>query len=233
MRMAAFRMVLTGVATLFVTVSIVVLYVSQYHAQLIDAKRASLRAQGEIIAAAIAANASLETGSIVLDPNRLPEVEGSQGRLQDDAFAALQLPLSVAPILRKLVPTSDTRARVYARDGTLIADTASFGFDLKRHAQAEDPVTGGASAAIRCSWTRFLSWLLREELPVYREIGTANGASYPEVRLALGGSTAPQLLVTDNGAQIVSVAVPIQYRKAVQGVLLLSTLPGRHGFDCV
>jgi hypothetical protein len=34
------------------------------------------------------------------------------------------------------------------------------------------------------------------------------------------------LLVTDKGEQIVSVAVPIQYRKAVQGVLLLSTRPG-------
>jgi len=34
-----------------------IFYLSQYHAWLIDAKRDSLRAQGEIIAAAIAANA--------------------------------------------------------------------------------------------------------------------------------------------------------------------------------
>src|SRR5262249_10452988 len=43
-----------------------IFYLSQYHAWLIDAKRESLRAQGEIIAAAIAANASVETGRIVL-----------------------------------------------------------------------------------------------------------------------------------------------------------------------
>jgi len=57
-----------------------IFYLSQYHAWLIDAKRDSLRAQGEIIAAAIAANASVETGRIVLDPDRLPEVEGAKAR---------------------------------------------------------------------------------------------------------------------------------------------------------
>ncbi len=203
-----------------------IIYLSEYHAWLIDAKRESLRAQGEIIAAAIAANASLETGRIVLDPDRLPEMEGSQRSLQDDTFAALQLsiaPERVTPILRKLVPTSDTRARVYAQDGTLIADTASFG--LLMRAGHRDGATV-RWAKISNAWTRFLSWLLGEELPVYREIGTANGTAYPEVRMALGGSTTPMLLIDDKGEQIVSVAVPIQLRKAVQGVLLLSTRPG-------
>src|SRR6187455_1394803 len=71
-----------------------IFYLSQYHAWLIDAKRDSLRAQGEIIAAAIAANASLETGRIVLDPDRLPEVEGAKSPFRDDGFAALQLSLA-------------------------------------------------------------------------------------------------------------------------------------------
>src|SRR5262245_13979093 len=106
-----------------------IFYLSQYHAWLIDAKRESLRAQGEIIAAAIAANASLETGRIVLDPDRLPQIEGSKSPFRDDAFAALQLsipPERVAPILRRLVPAADTRARVYGHDGTLIIDTAQL-----------------------------------------------------------------------------------------------------------
>ena len=67
---------------------------------------------------------------------------------------------------------------------------------------------------------------MRGDLPVYREIGGANGTAYPEVRMALSGSTTPMLLVNEKGEQIVSLAVPIQYRKAVQGVLLLSTRPG-------
>jgi two-component system sensor histidine kinase ChvG len=79
---------------------------------------------------------------------------------------------------------------------------------------------------VRSIWTKFLAWLMRGELPVYKEIGSANGTAYPEVRAALGGSATPMLLVNDKGEQIVSLAVPIHYRKAVQGVLLLSTRPG-------
>ncbi|HJU29976.1 MAG TPA: stimulus-sensing domain-containing protein [Hyphomicrobiaceae bacterium] len=206
-----------------------IFYLSQYHAWLIDAKRESLRAQGEIIAAAIAANASVETGRIVLDPDRLPEIEGAKSPFRDDGFAALQLsiaPERVTPILRRLVPATDTRARVYAHDGTLIIDTAQL---LSRGQIARlEPSTGQPQGRIKVknSWTKFLAWLMRGDLPVYREIGTANGTAYPEVRMALGGSATPMLLVNEKGEQIVSMAVPIQYRKAIQGVLLLSTRPG-------
>src|SRR5215813_12170860 len=106
-----------------------IFYLSQYHAWLIDAKRDSLRAQGDIIAAAIAANASIETGRIVLDPDRLPELEGARSPFRDDGFAALQLsiaPERVTPILKRLVPATDPRARVYAHDGTLIIDTTQL-----------------------------------------------------------------------------------------------------------
>src|SRR5215831_16851550 len=201
--------------------------IKKKNAWLIDAKRESLRAQGEIIAAAIAANASLETGRIVLDPDRLPEIEGSKSPFRDDGFAALQLsiaPERVTPILKRLVPATDTRARVYAHDGTLIIDTAQL---LRGQAGRADP--GGeyhGRIKVKNNWTKFLAWLMRGELPVYREIGSANGTAYPEVRMALSGSTTPMLLVNEKGEQIVSMAVPIHYRKAVQGVLLLSTRPG-------
>lgn len=207
-----------------------IFYLSQYHAWLIDAKRESLRAQGEIIAAAIAANASVETGRIVLDPDRLPEIEGARSPFRDDGFASLQLsiaPERVTPILRRLVPAADTRARVYGRDGTLIIDTAQL---LSRgqlaRSDPEPPSGQQERVKVKNTWTRFLAWLTRGDLPVYREIGGANGTAYPEVRMALTGSTTPMLLVNEKGEQIVSLAVPIQYRKAVQGVLLLSTRPG-------
>jgi len=203
-----------------------IFYLGQYHAWLIDAKRDSLRAQGEIIAAAIAANASLETGRIVLDPDRLPEIEGARSPFRDDGFAALQLsiaPERVTPILRRLVPSTDTRARVYAQDGTLIADTAQL---LSRGQVAQPNSDAQGRVKVKNTWTRFLSWLMRGDLPVYREIGGANGTAYPEVRMALSGSTTPMLLVNEKGEQIVSMAVPVHYRKAVQGVLLLSTRPG-------
>ena len=205
-----------------------IFYLSQYHAWLIDAKRDSLRAQGEIIAAAIAANATVETtGRIVLDPDRLPELEGSRSPFRDDAFAALQLPIAperVTPIMRRLLPSTDIRARVYAQDGTLIVDTAQL---LTRGQVARSGADEGKRVKVKNAWTRFMAWLTRGDLPVYREIGTANGTAYPEVRMALAsGWATPMLLVNEKGEQIVSMAVPIQYRKATLGVLLLSTRPG-------
>jgi two-component system sensor histidine kinase ChvG len=203
-----------------------IFYLSQYHAWLIDAKRDSLRAQGDIVAAAIAANATVETGRIVLDPDRLPELEGSRSPFRDDAFAALQLPIAperVAPILKRLLPSSDTRARVYAQDGTLIVDTAQL---LTRGQVANPDVGNQERVKVKNRWTSFIGWLTRGDLPVYREIGTANGTAYPEVRMALSGSATPMLLVSEKGEQIVSMAVPIQYRKTMLGVLLLSTRPG-------
>ena len=72
-----------------------------------------------------------------------------------------------------------------------------------------------------------MTWLMRRQMPVYREIGSGNGTAYPEVRMALGRvRPRAMLLVNERGEQIVSVAAPIHYRGAVQGVLLLSTRPG-------
>ncbi|MDX2203499.1 MAG: stimulus-sensing domain-containing protein [Hyphomicrobiaceae bacterium] len=206
-----------------------IVYLSRNHVWLIDAKRESLRAQGEIIAAAIAANASLDSDRrIVLDPDRLPEIEGSKRPLRDDAFAALQLsiaPERVTPILQRLVPGTETRARVYARDGTLIVDTDQL---LLRRQRVEGSRDKNGELKVRSQWTRFLTWLMRGEVQVYRDVGAANGMdAYPEVRIAMNsGTTANMLLINDKYEQIVSMAVPIQYRKAVQGVLLLSSRPG-------
>ena len=202
-----------------------ILYLSQHNVWLIDAKRESLRSQSEIIAAAIAANATVETERIVLDPDKLPEAENALIPYRDDGFAALQLsirPERVAPILRRLVQPTNNRARVYSRDGTLIADSAQL---LSRGSLTKPPETKSREKP-KNFWTRLTKWLLNADLPVYKEIGNANGNSYPEVRMAMQGTTTPMLLLNENGEQIVSVAAPIQRARTVQGVLLLSSKPG-------
>jgi two-component system sensor histidine kinase ChvG len=206
-----------------------ILYLSQHHAWLIDAKRDSLQAQGEIIAAAIAANATLETERIVLDPDKLPEAENSRIPFRDDGFAALELsirPERIAPILRRLIQPTNTRARIYSRDGTLIVDSAMLLSRGQIIRPETEPTTPDGRLRTKNFWTRLTHWLIDKELPVYREIGTAKGTAYPEVRMALAGTTTPMLLLNEKGEQIVSMAVPIQRMKTVQGVLLLSTRPG-------
>jgi len=214
-----------GLAILLIGIA----YLGQYHAWLIEAKRDSLRAQGEVIAAAIAANATREksTGRIVLNPDMLPEVE-----LGDEDIAAMQLsipPDRVAPLFKGELLPSDIRARVYSTDGVLIVDSDRL-LKSGQLAVGDPPPTPDEAQgrpSVKTIWTRIMSWLFRRHLPVYLEIGGANGMAYPEVRIALtGGQSTAMVLVNETGQQIVSVATPVHYRGAVRGALLLSTRPG-------
>ncbi|MFM9847844.1 MAG: stimulus-sensing domain-containing protein [Hyphomicrobiaceae bacterium] len=200
------------------------LWLSQHQAWLISAKVESLKIQGEIIAAAIASNATIDTDRLAFEQERLPEADGRRMLHRDDGFAAMELSLRpdrVAPVVRRLIlPSYNTRARIYTREGTLIIDSN----DVVGKAAAEE--TQGR-VRVKTVWTRLSDWLDSSDLPVYREIGSANGTYYVEVRQALRGVTLPpMLLLTDDGKQIVSHAVPIQRRNAILGVLLLSSRPG-------
>lgn len=204
-----------------------VIFLSQQNAWLINTKRESLKTQGEVIAAAFSANATVEGERIVLDPDRLPEAEGALIPFRDDEFAALQLslrPERVAPVLRRLVPPGTHRARIYGRDGTLIADTAQL--LVRGRITSPGKTTAQPEPRTKSAWTRLTQWLLNAELPRYREIGNANGNAYPEVRMAMTGTTTPMLMRNQHDEQIVSVAVPIRRARSIQGVLLLSTRPG-------
>ena len=66
----------------------------------------------------------------------------------------------------------------------------------------------------------------RTDLPVYKEQPGGNGAAFPEVMNALTGVPSKVVRVSEQGEQIVSVAVPIQRYRAVIGVLMLSTQGG-------
>jgi two-component system, OmpR family, sensor histidine kinase ChvG len=208
-----------------------ILVLSQHNAWLIDAKRESLIAQGEIIAAGIASNATMDKGRMVLDPDRLPEIEGARIPFRTDGFAANDLtirPELVMPVLRRLMQFSSTvRARVYTLEGKLVVDSAHM---LQRGQIARSEPDAAAQPRAKTNWTRVFERFSRfsgTTLPVYQEIGTADGTTYPEVRMALSsGATTPMLLLTKDGEQIVSIAAPIRRAGTVQGVLLLSSKPG-------
>jgi two-component system sensor histidine kinase ChvG len=207
-----------------------VFYLAQYRAGLIEAQVDSLKVQGESFASLIALNATRDegTGRIVVNPDMLPEIGGAHNLLND--LAALQLsirPERVAPLFTRLPAT--TRARVYGKDGVLIVDSDRLlkngQMTARDSADPADPRAG--QQRVRTAWTRFMAWLQRGQIPVYREVEGANGKAYREVAVALtGGQSTAILLITELGQQIVSVATPIVSRSEVQGVLLLSTRPG-------
>ncbi len=204
-----------------------VLYLSQFRAGLIDARVQSLLTQSEIIAGAIAASATVETDSITIDPERLLELQaGESYGPSDEALSGIEFPINperVAPVLRRLVSPTKTRARIYDRDGVLILDSRNlYGrgdvlrFDLPPPNAARPGLMERAFIALR-------RWFGRGDLPLYNELGPENGKGYEEVAQALNGAHASMVRVNERGEVIVSVAVPVQRFRAVRGALMLST----------
>ena len=106
------------------------LYLNQFREGLIEARVQSLQTQGEIIAAAIAASAAVETDSITIDPEKLLQLApGESYSLSDDTLPSLEFsinPERVGPVLRRLASPTRTQARIYDRDGYLLLDSRSL-----------------------------------------------------------------------------------------------------------
>ncbi|MGI9407591.1 MAG: stimulus-sensing domain-containing protein [Hyphomicrobiaceae bacterium] len=207
-----------------------VFLVRSTEAWLIDAKRDSLEIQGEIIAAAIAGNAQVNTGRIQFNPDDLLPEFGRSLPEGNDIFRSLEFPIRperVAPILKKLVQPTNTRARIYGETGDLILDSEYLESQTTIDTRYLPP-PGGADHGPKISvfeqaWDGLLGWLNPKDLPVYKDIGGANGKAYPELVAALKGESTPMLLINERGQHMVSVAVPIQRMTRVLGVLLIST----------
>ncbi len=220
------RIVLLNLAGLLALVS-GILYLSQFRAGLIDARIQSMVIQGEIIAGAIAGSPSGEPQITTLDRERLLELQAGESYGPDDP-AALEFPINperIAPILRRLVTPTNTRARIYDRDGTLLLDTRTLysrgdilRFDLP--SPVEKP------SFLRRQWNSIARRLSRMDLPLYQELGFGNGKGYPEVVQATAGQNASVVRANERGEVIVSVAVPVQRFRSVLGALLLSTQGG-------
>ena len=206
-----------------------ILYLSQFRAGLIDARAQSLLVQAEIIAGAIAASATVETNTITIDPDRLLDLKPGETYGVPDEYSGLDFPINperVAPVLRRLISPTKTRARIYGGDGGLILDSRNlYGrgdvmrFELPPPSADKPGIAERTMIAIR-------TWLNRGDLPLYRELGPENGNGYQEVVRALDGQKSSMVRINERGEVIVSVAVPVQRplpARAVHGALMLST----------
>ena len=219
------RIVSLNIAGLLALVASI-LYLSQFRAGLIDARAQSLLVQAEIIAGAIAASATVETNTITIDPDKLADLKTGETVAAPDEYSGLDFPINperVAPVLRRLISPTKTRARIYDRDGSLILDSRSlYGrgdvmrFELPAPAVDKPGILKRTTIAIR-------TWLNRGDLPLYTELGPENGNGYLEVAQSLNGQKASMVRVNDLGEVIVSVAVPVQRFRAIHGSLMLST----------
>ncbi|MCJ9691442.1 sensor histidine kinase [Rhizobium sp. PRIMUS64] len=206
-----------------------ILYLNQFREGLIDARVESLLTQGEIIAGAVSASASVDTNSITIDPQKLLELQAGQSITPVPNDEDLEFPIDpekVAPVLRRLISPTRTRARIFDADANLLLDS--------RHLYSRGQVLRFDLPPVeeeKQTWSEWFATLFNKalqpgNLPLYKEAPGGDGSIYPEVMNALTGVRGAVVRTTEKGELIVSVAVPIQRFRAVLGVLLLSTQAG-------
>ncbi len=197
------RILAINVAALGIVV-VGLLYLDDYRQGLIDAKAAALATQGKIIAAAL--------GETVV-------VGDAEGVYVIDVDAARQL------LIRLVLPTG-RRARLFAANGRLVADSRQLtvtGGEVQAEA-LPPPDDGPTLRRIEAVYEWIFERLPpREALERYVEAENQSADDYREVRQALAGDGAWSLRDGGElGVQLI-VAVPVQRFKLVQGALLLST----------
>ncbi|HFQ15888.1 MAG TPA: HAMP domain-containing protein [Rhodobacteraceae bacterium] len=207
-----------------------IFYLNQFRAGLIDAKVQSLRIQGQIIAGAIAAAATIDEDVLIVDPDRLMALKPGESLSQaEEEINSLEFPINperAAPILRRLITPTHTRARIFDREGVAIVDSNDL-FSRGQILRNELPPPGGQRKnRLQRWWKNITSFFRRGDLPVYKELAVDEGLKYPEVVAALRGASVSMVRVNKKGELIIFMAVPIQRFRAVLGALVLSTKGG-------
>ncbi|BBK35068.1 histidine kinase [Allostella sp. ATCC 35155] len=182
------------------------LYVGEYRRGLVQSELDALRTQAELIANALG--------------------EGTV----DHMAAAEEVTLSLEAarhMVRRLVEPTGARARLFAADGSLVADTRLLSgpggsIYIERLPPPEDdpPLLGAAG--------RIYGWIVGllpdgEELPLYVERPTQTASDYVEVQRALEGEPQRMRRRDPFDRTVLSAAVPVQRFKQVLGAVMLST----------
>ena len=181
------------------------LYLGEYRRNLIDAELTALSVQAEMFAAALG-----EGAVVANDPS------------------GHQLASEIAnQIVRRLVQTTGTRARLYINDGILVADSrhlTGLGTTV-RIEELPPPGDGdGFLDAVLDVYDRLMQRLIGSQpLELYREFAPGHAHNYPEVIKALAGESS-KVLRSGGGSDgmVLSVAVPVQRYKHVLGALMLT-----------
>ena len=206
------------------------LLLNQFRADIIAARVESLRTQAQIIAAAIAASATVETDAIQVDPEKLLQLapgDNSAPSASDDESIEFSInPERVAPVLHRLVTPTRTRARIYDRDGLLLIDSQTLSArGIVQRSEGADAIASDLTIFQRL-WGLAKGRFTAPQRPVGDDAPAFNGRAQPQVAAALAGRTESEVRPNAYGETIVAVSVPIQRLLTIRGALLLSTQGG-------
>lgn len=180
------------------------LYIDQYQRTLIEAELDSLTVEAEIFAAAIG------EAAVTSSP--------SEGQ---DFLSGL-----ARPMVRRLAGPAKLRARLFADNGDLVADSRALtgpGGTVQIE-ELPPPRIGGSVSRLIAGVYEWVIEILprRRRYPYYREKPQQRASDYEEALVALTGKAGRAVRAVPDAGLVLSVAVPVQRYKQVLGVLMLS-----------
>ena len=180
------------------------LFLDQYRRGLIRAELSTMASEARLFAAVLGESAT---------------------NTEPAAGDALITPLAQR-VVRSLVEVTGVRARLFARDGTLVADSLMLlgpGGTVQMDPLPPPPTVKSRFKALVTHYDRMMSNLgQRGSLPVYEEATVQRSANYAEVQRALKGEPEKMVRRAPDEGLVLSVAVPVQRYTQVVGALMLS-----------
>ena len=130
-------------------------------------------------------------------------------------------------ILARARLVSVARLRLYARNGRLVLDSTHMDRSARVIAKSLPPMPGDDTMpGLMQNLMKAVTSIWRDPTPLLSEINAADGLRLTEVTRALRGQPASAQRQSEEGGDILTVAVPVQGYRAVVGALMVSTQPG-------
>ena len=180
-----------------------ILYLDEYKDNLINTELSALSTQAEMFAVALSETPSTDA---ITGQYRVSDITNQ--------------------MVRRLVKTTGTRARLFNAQGMLLADSRKLsgagGSILIRELPPPDQSEGVLGRGLEI-FDRITGKLFgAPNYPPYAENARQHGRDYPEVVAALGGRYVKVVRALNRERLLLGVAVPVQRYKQVLGALLLS-----------
>ncbi len=181
------------------------LYLGNYQDRIIEAAQHDMLGQARIVASAIAQNA------IVRD--------------EDDQ--RVLSPMLARLMVRRLAVTTETRTRLYAPSGALVADSQNLLADRQGRPFFEDPpapeIPSGWIARATATFFDGIDVIHeRRKYPSFEDQTLPHGAPYEIVSKALREEAGTQVWSVPKGGLILAVAVPVEPAQRALGAVLMT-----------
>ena len=179
------------------------MHLDQYRQSLIAAELQGLRTQGRSFALSL----------------------GSTAVVASNVGSERLLPEMARHLMRVLLARNTVRARIFAIDGELIADSFVLAGPGGQVTVVElpPPDDGSALGWVTRLYDYLVNWLPGlGDLPDYLEAPIQRASDYLEVERALAGESSGMVRLDRGNRLVLSIAVPVQRYRKVLGVLMLS-----------